>query len=196
MADNKPELQRGLEARHIELIALGGTIGVGLFMGAASTLKWAGPSVLLAYIIAGLFVFFIMRSMGEMLFLEPVTGSFAVYAHRYMSPFFGYLTAWSYWFMWMAVGISEITAIGVYVQFWFPEMAQWIPALIAEALNPRGERYTPATIRERLTMRDFMDTLRASGIQTGGPDSLSQRDRQAFAAELEKWWLEVQRSRG
>lgn len=85
MADNKPELQRGLEARHIELIALGGTIGVGLFMGAASTLKWAGPSVLLAYIIAGLFVFFIMRSMGEMLFLEPVTGSFAVYAHRYMS---------------------------------------------------------------------------------------------------------------
>lgn len=97
MADNKPELQRGLEARHIELIALGGTIGVGLFMGAASTLKWAGPSVLLAYIIAGLFVFFIMRSMGEMLFLEPVTGSFAVYAHRYMSPFFGYLTAWSYW---------------------------------------------------------------------------------------------------
>ncbi len=103
-------------------------------MGAASTLKWAGPSVLLAYIIAGLFVFFIMRSMGEMLFLEPVTGSFAVYAHRYMSPFFGYLTAWSYWFMWMAVGISEITAIGVYVQFWFPEMAQWIPALIAVAL--------------------------------------------------------------
>ena len=70
MAENKPELQRGLEARHIELIALGGTIGVGLFMGAASTLKWAGPSVLLAYIVAGLFVFFIMRSMGEMLFLE------------------------------------------------------------------------------------------------------------------------------
>ncbi|MGQ7111199.1 YaiI/YqxD family protein [Escherichia sp. TWPC-MK] len=59
----------------------------------------------------------------------------------------------------------------------------------AAALNPRGERYTPATIRERLTMRDFMDTLRASGIQTGGPDSLSQRDRQAFAAELEKWSL-------
>lgn len=86
MTEKKAELQRGLEARHIELIALGGTIGVGLFMGAASTLKWAGPSVLLAYIIAGLFVFFIMRSMGEMLFLEPVTGSFAVYAHRYMSP--------------------------------------------------------------------------------------------------------------
>ncbi len=62
-------------------------------MGSASTLKWAGPSVLLAYIIAGLFVFFIMRSMGEMLFLEPVAGSFAVYAHKYMNPYFGYLTA-------------------------------------------------------------------------------------------------------
>ena len=63
----------------------------------------------------------------------------------------------------------------------------------AAALNPRGERYTEATIRERLMMRDFMDTLRASGIQPGGPDSLSSRDRQHFAAELDKWWLEVQR---
>lgn len=73
MENSQQGLQRGLEARHIELIALGGTIGVGLFMGSASTLKWAGPSVLLAYIIAGIFVFFIMRSMGEMLFVEPVT---------------------------------------------------------------------------------------------------------------------------
>jgi len=63
----------------------------------------------------------------------------------------------------------------------------------AIALNPRGELYTPATIRERLTMRDFMDTLRASGVQTGGPDSLSQRDRQQFANELEKWLLMVSR---
>ncbi|MCL5499536.1 hypothetical protein SAMN05216563_102455 [Phytobacter palmae] len=63
----------------------------------------------------------------------------------------------------------------------------------AAAVNPRGERYTEATIRERLTMRDFMDTLRASGIQTGGPDSLSQRDRQQFAAQLDKWLLERQR---
>ncbi len=64
------------------------------------------------------------------------------------------------------------------------------------ALNPRGERYSEATIRERLTMRDFMETLRASGVQTGGPDSLSQRDRQQFAAELEKWLLAVKRRRG
>ena len=132
--EEKKGLHRGLEARHIELIALGGTIGVGLFMGAGSTLKWAGPSVLLAYIVAGLFVFFIMRAMGEMLHLEPVAGSFAVYAHKYLSPYFGYLTAWSYWFMWIAVGISEITAVGVYVQYWFPELPQWVPALAAIAL--------------------------------------------------------------
>lgn len=132
--EEKKGLHRGLEARHIELIALGGTIGVGLFMGAGSTLKWAGPSVLLAYIVAGLFVFFIMRAMGEMLHLEPVAGSFAVYAHKYLSPYFGYLTAWSYWFMWIAVGISEITAVGVYVQYWFPDLPQWVPALAAIAL--------------------------------------------------------------
>ncbi|WP_226574001.1 bifunctional threonine/serine APC transporter ThrP [Mangrovibacter yixingensis] len=134
MATQPTTLQRGLQARHIELIALGGTIGVGLFMGASSTLKWAGPSVMLAYLLAGVFVFLIMRSMGEMLFLEPVAGSFAVYAHRYLGPYWGYLTAWSYWFMWMAVGISEVTAVGVYTQFWFPELPQWIPALTAVAL--------------------------------------------------------------
>ncbi|MEM8183197.1 YaiI/YqxD family protein [Morganella morganii] len=60
----------------------------------------------------------------------------------------------------------------------------------AVALNPRGERYSPATIRERLTMRDFMDTMRASGIQTGGPAALNQRDRQLFANELDKWFLQ------
>jgi uncharacterized protein YaiI (UPF0178 family) len=66
----------------------------------------------------------------------------------------------------------------------------------AAALNPRGERYSPATIREKLTLRDFMDTMRASGVQTGGPDGLSQRDRQLFAAELDKWLLEVKRRQG
>lgn len=127
MADK--ELNRGLEARHIEMIALGGTIGVGLFMGSASTIKWAGPSVLLAYIIAGIFILFIMRSMGEMLYLEPTTGSFATFAHKYINPLSGYLTAWSYWFMWVAVGMSEVTAVGMYMKFWFPGLPQWIPGL-------------------------------------------------------------------
>ena len=121
-------LQRNLKARHIEMIALGGTIGVGLFMGSASTIETAGPSVLLCYGLAGLVIFFIMRIMGEMLYLEPVTGSFASYGYKYIHPFAGYLTAWCYWFLWVAVGLSEITAIGIYVKYWFPFIPQWISA--------------------------------------------------------------------
>lgn len=128
---SEKELKRGLEARHIEMIALGGTIGVGLFMGSASTINWTGPSVMLAYALAGLFIFFIMRSMGEMLFLEPTTGSFATFAHKYIHPLAGYMTAWSYWFQWVVVGIAEITAIGIYMNFWFPSLPQWIPGIVA-----------------------------------------------------------------
>lgn len=123
------KLERGLEARHIEMIALGGTIGVGLFMGSATSIKWAGPSVLLAYAIAGIFLFFIMRSMGEMLYLDPTTGSFVTFAHKYISPLAGFITAWSYWFAWVTIGMAEVTAVGMYMKFWFPSLQQWIPGL-------------------------------------------------------------------
>ncbi|MFJ7952498.1 amino acid permease [Lysinibacillus sp. NPDC096418] len=125
------ELQRGLEARHIQMIALGGTIGVGLFMGSASTIQWTGPSVMLAYAISGVFVFFIMRAMGEMLYVEPNTGSFATFGYKYIHPLAGYLTVWSNWFQWVIVGMSEIIAVGAYMQYWFPDLPAWIPGLIA-----------------------------------------------------------------
>lgn len=128
--ENK-ELKRGLGTRHIQMIALGGTIGVGLFMGSASTIQWTGPSVMLAYAIAGIFVFFIMRAMGEMLYVEPSTGSFATFGYKYIHPLAGYLTAWSNWFQWVVVGMSEIIAVGAYMQYWFPELPPWIPGLIA-----------------------------------------------------------------
>lgn len=124
------ELKRGLKPRHIELIALGGTIGVGLFMGSASAIQWAGPSVLLAYLLAGIIIFFVMRIMGEMLIQEPVTGSFATFAHKYIGPLAGFLTAWSYWFLWVTVGMAEVTAIGIYFSYWYPDIPQWIPALV------------------------------------------------------------------
>ena len=127
--EDTSKLKRGLKPRHVEMIALGGTIGVGLFMGSASTIQTAGPSVLLCYALAGLVMFFIMRIMGEMLYLEPVTGSFATYGHKYICPFAGYLTAWCYWFLWVTVGLSEVTAVGIYVHFWFPDVPQWISAL-------------------------------------------------------------------
>lgn len=125
------ELKRGLEARHIQMIALGGTIGVGLFMGSASTIQWTGPSVMLAYAISGIFVFFIMRAMGEMLYVEPSTGSFATFGYKYIHPLAGYLTVWSNWFQWVIVGMSEIIAVGAYMQYWFPDLPAWIPGLIA-----------------------------------------------------------------
>ncbi|WP_394238354.1 amino acid permease [Niallia oryzisoli] len=127
----KEELSRGLSSRHIQMIALGGTIGVGLFMGSASTIKWTGPSVMLAYAVAGIFIFFIMRAMGEMLYVEPSTGSFATFGYKYIHPLAGYLTAWSNWFQWVTVGMAEIIAVGTYMNYWFPELPGWIPGLIA-----------------------------------------------------------------
>nr|WP_249219905.1 amino acid permease [Bacillus licheniformis] len=116
------------------MIALGGTIGVGLFMGSSSTIKWTGPSVLLAYAICGIFIFFIMRAMGEMLYVEPSTGSFATFGHQYIHPLAGYMTAWSNWFQWVIVGMSEIIAVGEYMKYWFPDLPAWIPGIIAMAI--------------------------------------------------------------
>nr|WP_154495794.1 amino acid permease [Bacillus paralicheniformis] len=116
------------------MIALGGTIGVGLFMGSSSTIKWTGPSVLLAYAICGIFIFFIMRAMGEMLYIEPSTGSFATFGHQYIHPLAGYMTAWSNWFQWVIVGMSEIIAVGEYMKYWFPDLPAWIPGIIAMAI--------------------------------------------------------------
>lgn len=127
----KKELNRGLSSRHIQMIALGGTIGVGLFMGSASTIKWTGPSVMLAYGIVGVFIFLIMRAMGEMLYVEPSTGSFATFGYKYIHPLAGYLTAWSNWFQWVTVGMAEIIAVGAYMNYWFPDLPGWIPGLIA-----------------------------------------------------------------
>jgi AAT family amino acid transporter len=115
----------------MQMIALGGTIGVGLFMGANSTIKWTGPSVLLAYILAGMFLYLIMRALGEMLYVDPTTGSFAKFATEYMHPIFGYLTAWSNIFQFLVVGMSEMIAIGQYFEFWWPNLPAWLPGLIA-----------------------------------------------------------------
>jgi amino acid transporter, AAT family len=124
------QLQRGLSNRHIQLIALGGAIGVGLFYGSSATIQMAGPAILLSYIIGGLVIFTIMRALGEMAVAEPVSGSFSSYANRYLGSFAGYLSGWTYWFMWVVVGMAEITVAGVYVNYWFPDVPQWLTALV------------------------------------------------------------------
>ncbi|MBS1186118.1 MAG: D-serine/D-alanine/glycine transporter [Burkholderiaceae bacterium] len=125
------DLERGLKERHIRLIALGGAIGVGLFLGSAKAIHQAGPGLILSYMIAGIAVFFTMRALGELLLHRPVAGSFATYAEEYVGPWAGFFTGWTYWFMWLVVGMAELTAIGMYIHYWFPEIPQWVPALIA-----------------------------------------------------------------
>lgn len=125
------DLHRGLEERHIQLIALGGAIGVGLFLGSAAAINTAGPALLLVYFLAGIIMFFIMRSLGELAIAYPVSGSFSAYANEFINPLTGYLTGWTYWFMWVVTCMAEVTAVGVYVKFWIPSMPQWIPALAA-----------------------------------------------------------------
>lgn len=124
------QLKRGLSNRHMQLIALGGSIGVGLFYGSSSTIQLAGPAVLLAYLIGGLVIFTIMRALGEMAVAEPVSGSFSNYANKYLGNFAGFLTGWTYWFLWIVVGMAELTAVGVYINYWFPNVPQWVTALI------------------------------------------------------------------
>lgn len=123
------ELKRGLKNRHIQLIALGGAIGTGLFLGVAQTIQQAGPSALLGYAIAGLVAFLIMRQMGEMIVDEPVAGSFGYFASKYGSPMAGFASGWNYWVMYILVSMAELSALGIYVQYWFPEVPTWISAL-------------------------------------------------------------------
>ena len=128
------KLTRGLKSRHIELIALGGAIGVGLFLGSAKAIQNAGPGLILGYAIGGLVIFFIMRALGELLLYRPIAGSFVVYADEFIGPFAGFATGWSYWFTWVVTGMAELTAIGVYVGYWLPDLPQWISVLAALVL--------------------------------------------------------------
>ncbi|EJF01575.1 amino acid transport protein [Liquorilactobacillus mali KCTC 3596 = DSM 20444] len=130
MKKSNKELNRALSSRQMQMIALGGTIGVGLFMGSAATIKWTGPSVLLAYGLAGLVLYIVMRALGEMLYVDPSTGSFAKYASEYIHPLAGYLTAWSNIFQYLVVGISEVIAVGQYLNYWWPNLPDWISGTI------------------------------------------------------------------
>ncbi|OWY37810.1 amino acid permease [Xenophilus sp. AP218F] len=131
MQSTEGTLHRGLEERHINLMALGATIGVGLFLGSATAIKMAGPAIMLAYGIGGLAIFMIMRALGEMAIHNPVAGSFSRYAQDYLGPMAGYLTGWNYWFLWLVTCMAEITAVGVYMGIWFPDVPAWYWALAA-----------------------------------------------------------------
>lgn len=130
MAKKAPELKRSMTAGQMEMISLGGAIGVGLFMGASSTIKWTGPSVLLAYIFVGVILYIVMRALGEMLYIDPGTGSFADYASEHVHPIAGYLAEWANVFQYIVVGISEVVATTEYLRFWWKGTSDWIAGII------------------------------------------------------------------
>lgn len=122
------ELKRDLKNRHVQLIAIGGTIGTGLFLGSGKAIQLAGPSIIFAYLIVGMAVFFVMRALGELLLSKAGYQSFTDIAEDYLGPRAAFVTGWTYWFCWIMVAMADVIAVGVYVQYWF-DIPQWIPAI-------------------------------------------------------------------
>lgn len=136
MAD---KLQRELSNRHIQLIAIGGAIGTGLFLGAGQSIHLAGPSILLTYIIVGFVLFMFMRAMGELLLSNLGFKSFGDIAHHHIGSMAGFMVGWTYWLTWIISGMAEVTAVAKYVSFWYPTIPNWLTAaatiLVLVALN-------------------------------------------------------------
>ncbi len=120
--------QRGLNPRTIQMIAIGGAIGTGLFYGSGGAIEQAGPALILCYLAAGLVIFVIMRALGELLTYRPVSGSFAEYANEFLGRFAGFATGWTYWAVWASTCMAEITVAGKYVRYWFA-IPEWVTAL-------------------------------------------------------------------
>ncbi|WP_448132931.1 D-serine/D-alanine/glycine transporter [Stenotrophomonas rhizophila] len=127
-------LRRSLSNRHLQLIAIGGAIGTGLFMGSGKTISLAGPSIVLVYLIIGAMLFFVMRAMGELLLSNLEYKSFIDFSTDLLGPWAGFFCGWTYWFCWIITAIADVIAIAAYAQFWFPELAPWIPALLCVIL--------------------------------------------------------------
>ncbi|MCD8543875.1 amino acid permease [Sulfurospirillum cavolei] len=125
---HKNSLSRGLKNRHVQLIALGGAIGTGLFLGVSTTVQMTGPAVLLGYALGGFIAFMIMRQLGEMIVEEPVAGSFSHFANTYWHHFAGFASGWNYWMLYVLVGMAELTAIGTFIHFWLPNVPTWASA--------------------------------------------------------------------
>ncbi len=124
------ELQRGLSNRHIQLIAIGGAIGTGLFMGSGKTISLTGPSILFVYMIIGAAIFFVLRAMGELLLSNLQYKSFSDFASDILGPGAGFFVGWSYWFTWVVTAVADVIAITGYSQFWWPDLPKWIPAIL------------------------------------------------------------------
>ena len=125
------QLKRGLASRHMQMIAIGGAIGTGLFLASGATVANAGPGgALLAYAAIGLMVLLLMQSLGEMSAHQPVAGSFQTFATKFISPSFGFAMGWNYWFNWAVTVAADLVASGLVMAYWFPSVPSWIWAVL------------------------------------------------------------------
>ncbi|GAA1449303.1 amino acid permease [Leifsonia poae] len=135
--EDGPAYHTGLKRRHIQMIAVGGAIGTGLFLGAGGRLASAGPSLLVVYAVCGVFAFFILRALGELVLHRPDSGSFVSYAREFYGEKLAFVTGWMYWIYWAMVAIVDVTAIALYFSFFgryvpfFSVVPQWAFALFA-----------------------------------------------------------------
>ncbi|ANK66694.1 amino acid permease [Loigolactobacillus backii] len=123
-------LARNLKSRHVQLIAIGGTIGTGLFLGAGKSIHLAGPSILFAYLLTGIVCFMLMRALGELLLSDLNLHSFVDFIKEYLGESAGFIAGWTYWICWVTIAMAEVTATGLYMKFWFPSLPQWLPGLL------------------------------------------------------------------
>ena len=123
-------LRKSLKNRHIQLIALGGAIGTGLFYGSSESIALAGPSILLAYLVGGFAIFMIVRALSEMSVEDPKAGAFSYYATRYWSKRAGFISGWNYWFNYILVSMVELSVVGSFVNYWFPAIPTWVSAAV------------------------------------------------------------------
>lgn len=130
-ANESNETQRGMQSRHLTMIAIGGTIGTGIFLSAGSAIALAGPgSALLSYFVVGVFVYTVVITLGEMSSMFPVSGAFAVFGTRFVSPALGFTLGWNYWLQWSLSIPSELTAAAVILGYWSPLLQPWHWAII------------------------------------------------------------------
>lgn len=121
------EIRRDLKTRHLSMIAIGGSIGTGLFLASGNAIHTAGPGgALVAYIAIGIMVYFLMTSLGEMATYMPVSGSFSTYASRFVDPAFGFALGWNYWFNWAITLAVDISTAAIIVRFWLPNTPAWL----------------------------------------------------------------------
>lgn len=126
--------KQSLGRRHVQMIAIGGAIGTGLFLGSASRLHSTGPALLISYAVVGVIAYFLMRALGELVLHRATSGAFVSYMREFFGEFAAYVTGWLYWLNWALTGIAELSAVGLYVQYWFPNMPTWLTVLIALAV--------------------------------------------------------------